>query len=415
MKYFSFSIVFTVVTILSIIRVDSSSMIVRNDGPITLGANITFYANLKDFSAGHSLLYTFDDGVLKSQITTESQNISLSRLCSSEVYKDGVYNMTVTVEKDGIFWDEKIATNYSSFQLKADLVGAIQVHQGNNTEDLDEVAVGLVTFEVELHDPSNYLNNSVFNYNWNIDGERFQTETNNSISYNFTDEGTAVVKTLVSALLPNNDYKIGIFEKQIEVKFPVTNINVTGNPFLHHGEILHLNVSCNGSSPFTYNYCWQEVQVNETSANYTCTMMATSNTCYFQIFNYFQNYGRYNISIYIRNDIVQAKKVIDVMIYNVTAKPTLSTVIVPIVCTLLALTIIVGGIAYFLQQRHRLLVEVADFDFQGESETYPERTFFEQIFDSLSCKSRFQSQLESGDVMGNENAPLLNNQPLAYT
>lgn len=98
--------------------------------------------------------------------------------------------------------------------------------------------------------------------------------------------------------------------------------------------------------------------------------------------------------------------------FPVSIKPTLSTVIIPIICSLLTLIIIAIGISYYVQQRNQLAVEVADFDFQDESDSYAgERTFFEKIFDSFSCRNCGRNQLSC--VRGrNESDPLLTDESL---
>ncbi|GFY63748.1 uncharacterized protein TNIN_341891 [Trichonephila inaurata madagascariensis] len=106
-----------------------------------------------------------------------------------------------------------------------------------------------------------------------------------------------------------------------------------------------------------------------------------------EIIKYFQNDGTYQIGIYISNNVQEVKRVIEVMVYSVSVKPTLSTIITPIVCSLLTLVIIAFGISYYVQHRNQLAVEVANFDFQDDSNSYTERTFFENIFDSFSCRS----------------------------
>lgn len=45
---------------------------------------------------------------------------------------------------------------------------------------------------------------------------------------------------------------------------PVTNVSIHGNNWLKHGDIMNMNISCNGSGPFYY--CWAfDGFMNETS------------------------------------------------------------------------------------------------------------------------------------------------------
>jgi len=59
------------------------------------------------------------------------------------------------------------------------------------------------------------------------------------------------------------------------------------------------------------------------------------------------------------------------------------------VSSILAIIIVVGGIAYHLQQRQRynITLEVADFDFQ-QNEDLNEKTFFERLRESFSKSLR---------------------------
>ena len=45
---------------------------------------------------------------------------------------------------------------------------------------------------------------------------------------------------------------------------PVSNVSIHGNNWLKHGDIMNMNITCNGSSP--YYYCWAfDGFMNETS------------------------------------------------------------------------------------------------------------------------------------------------------
>lgn len=69
--------------------------------------------------------------------------------------------------------------------------------------------------------------------------------------------------------------------------------------------------------------------------------------------------------------------------FSETQESQLSTIIIPVVCSVFAIAIIVWGIGYFVHTRNRYKVEVADFDFQIKSSEYVYRTFFERLRDSF--------------------------------
>lgn len=67
----------------------------------------------------------------------------------------------------------------------------------------------------------------------------------------------------------------------------------------------------------------------------------------------------------------------------VNKQAQLSFVIIPVVSSILAILIVMCGIAYHLQQRQRHTVEVADFDFQHR-ENLDEKTFMERVKESFA-------------------------------
>lgn len=64
----------------------------------------------------------------------------------------------------------------------------------------------------------------------------------------------------------------------------------------------------------------------------------------------------------------------------VSQKRQLSTILVPILCSLFALVIVASGIAYHMHTRAQLRIEVADFDFNAPpSDELVEMTFADRI------------------------------------
>lgn len=68
-------------------------------------------------------------------------------------------------------------------------------------------------------------------------------------------------------------------------------------------------------------------------------------------------------------------------------KSQLSVIVVPIGFCLLAVILVVFGVAYYIQNRERFIVEVADFNFGDTSSLDDEdmeyKTFQQRLFDSL--------------------------------
>lgn len=62
----------------------------------------------------------------------------------------------------------------------------------------------------------------------------------------------------------------------------------------------------------------------------------------------------------------------------------LSVIVVPVAFSLVAVVLIVFGVAYYIQNRSRFLVEVADFNFGQQYSDTDYKTFRERLRDSLS-------------------------------
>ncbi|XP_076331542.1 uncharacterized protein LOC143236825 isoform X2 [Tachypleus tridentatus] len=144
--------------------------------------------------------------------------------------------------------------------------------------------------------------------------------------------------------------------------------------------MLNLNISCSGSGPF--EYCWKIFDEGKYPVNLTCPEPVVTSNCSFLIVHYFSNPGSYHIGMYLANDINHLQRGMDVHIYDVSRKKPLSVVIVPVSCSVVAIIIIVVGVAYHLQQQRIHKIEVADFDFQRPDELV-EKTFFERLRDSF--------------------------------
>ncbi|KAG8191309.1 hypothetical protein JTE90_006061 [Oedothorax gibbosus] len=342
----------------------SPELIITNNGPALLDSNLTFTVALLHYEPRHKLTFSFEDGIRQAERVGKDLNVSASFPFPSSDYEEKSYVMKVTVYSDNYFFKETVVSNTSRFELKNYLIGQMFVYQlkDGQSVDVDEVPVGEnILIAISLVDNNHYLENAAIDYSWSVDFEKQRTE-NNTLVYNFADAGVKDIKGAVTALFPNNDFKYGFFERTVTAKIPVNSINVSGNPFLYHGDTLNLNITCNG------------------------THRSTFTTCKMEIMKYIQEDGKYQVGIYISNNVRDVTRVIEVMVYSVSVNPTLSIIIIPIVCGLLTLVIIALGISYFIQQRRQMAVEVANFDFVDDSDSYTERTFFENIFDSLSCR-----------------------------
>ena len=79
----------------------------------------------------------------------------------------------------------------------------------------------------------------------------------------------------------------------------------------------------------------------------------------------------------------------------------MSVIIVPVVFSLVAVVLIVFGIAYYVQNPNQFLIETADFDFGETSsvESMEYKSFLQRLLDSVSdlfIKQDFLDESEPG-------------------
>ncbi|XP_063991283.1 uncharacterized protein LOC135169841 isoform X2 [Diachasmimorpha longicaudata] len=188
-----------------------------------------------------------------------------------------------------------------------------------------------------------------------------------------------------SVVPPDPKKTYGYFHRDVHVRAPIKNITVEGTNWLKPWEMLNLSVSCGGSGPFvkclevhpgTYN-----VTGDETCDDSSGVVLKT---CNFSIIHFFLETNVYTILVILENNVSTAVYPLTINIYEVTAKPQLSVIVVPVSCSLAAVVLIVFGIAYYIQSRARFTVEVADFDFGQNNPDMEYKTFRERLRDSFN-------------------------------
>ncbi|XP_014472594.1 PREDICTED: uncharacterized protein LOC106743348 [Dinoponera quadriceps] len=180
---------------------------------------------------------------------------------------------------------------------------------------------------------------------------------------------------------PNNTY--GYFHKKINVRAPISNISVDGTNWIQPWDMLNLNITCRGSGPFHKCLLFHRGKYNITG-NETCDNVEPLPTCNFSIIHYFLEPSVYTIIIVLNNEVSTQIYPLTINIYKVTTKPQLSVIVVPVSCTLVAVVLIVFGVAYYIQSRARFTVEVADFDFGQNNPEMEYKTFAERLRDSFN-------------------------------
>ncbi|XP_050301040.1 uncharacterized protein LOC126739409 isoform X2 [Anthonomus grandis grandis] len=161
---------------------------------------------------------------------------------------------------------------------------------------------------------------------------------------------------------------------------PVSNITVSGNNWLKHGDLLSLNINCKGSQKMQFCVFIKDGLYNVTG-NETCERYIDLDKCDFPIKRYFNT--RKTIVIIIKNDVSIKVTSVAVTVYKVKQQAQLSVIVVPVAFSLVAVVTIVFGVAYYLQNRSRFIVEVADFDFGQQYADMEYKTFKDRLKDSI--------------------------------
>ncbi|KAL0278356.1 UNVERIFIED_CONTAM: hypothetical protein PYX00_000193 [Menopon gallinae] len=181
----------------------------------------------------------------------------------------------------------------------------------------------------------------------------------------------------------NEDYSYGLFSTNFTVKDPVKVSPINGTSWLKAGEILDITVSCTGSSPF--KYCiWIRPGLYNVTGKEVCEEERLIKNCSFNIQHLFTRYNEYTVVVFLSNSVSQVIKPIAVNIYKVTKHPQLSVIIVPVAFSIVAVIIVIFGVALYVQSKRSYTVEVADFDFANQSSDMEYKSFRERLRESVS-------------------------------
>lgn len=192
-----------------------------------------------------------------------------------------------------------------------------------------------------------------------------------------------------SSMIPPDPKKTyGHFVRKITVQNPITKMNVTGPQWVQQGSRANLSFQCAGTPPFSFCYNVIYGQYNITQ-NETCrnNWETKDGPCSFRYSSYvFQHKEQQSLVIFLKNRISEQIVQVGLQIYENQPKSQLSVIVVPIGFCLLAVILVVFGVAYYIQNRERFIVEVADFNF-GDTNSLDDdmeyKTFQQRLLDSL--------------------------------
>lgn len=199
----------------------------------------------------------------------------------------------------------------------------------------------------------------------------------------------------------------GYYQHRVVSKDPITGFGTTGKNWLQHWEVLKLNVNCKGSPPFELCTRVFTAPYNSTG-NETCDQYEPIETCSYEYMRYFSESK--TILFFIRNEVSQTLNQVTINMYEAQRQSQLSVVVVPVSCTLVAVILVVFGVAYYIQRGNRFNVEVADFNFGDtqsvdmEYKTFPQR-LIDSIRDACTWPGQRRHSQSSVDLMADQDQP----------
>ncbi|XP_030749282.1 uncharacterized protein LOC115877286 [Sitophilus oryzae] len=214
--------------------------------------------------------------------------------------------------------------------------------------------------------------------------------TNNSSTIRIWQNGTLVPYNGTFPYVCNSTFVVtdhkkvyGYFSKTVTTKAPITKVNVSGTNWLKHEQLLNLNVKCSGSGQL--KYCLKFIPgIYNVTGNETCETYDDLNECNFNIERYFHGAEKHTVLIIIKNDVSIKVTSVTVTVYKVKQQAQLSVIVVPVVFSLVAIVTVIFGVAYYLQNRSRIIVEVANFDFGKQYSDMEYKTFKDRLKDSIA-------------------------------
>lgn len=144
-----------------------------------------------------------------------------------------------------------------------------------------------------------------------------------------------------------------------------------------------MRAQCQGTPP--YEYCVAFVPHEQPApllGNATCAPWLTMDTCQFPIDHYDLSHQSYQLLVLVRNRVTSITRELMVNVYKASKQSQLSVIVVPVACCLVAVCLVVFGVAYYMQNRTRFSVEVADFNFGDTNSVDMEyKTFWRRLVD----------------------------------
>lgn len=373
-----------------------------NDGPVVMGTPITFYAEYKTLFEFESHIFVFQDKFN----TSKHQEVNTWDVSEASFIYDRRPEvdqpvMTVTVFRQWMgskLWP--IESVDHAFEVSNHLMGSMSVSQSETpVETLNNFTVSsaepaIITFTLE--DPSRFFDSFDKSYTWSVDSESVNC-SEPQLNHTFTSARPHNVSLHVLAISATKHMDRYVDMTQvITVKDPIQKLKYSGKTFISRNQTLDLKVTCaTGTGPF--KICEEFDPITDDN----CTVLPNTrqiDDCSFNVTHYFRSSGKHNVSLRVTNDVSSFHDRLEVQVVDFNVQPSITFVVIPVVCSIMAILIVVFGIAIHLQHRKRFTVEVADFDFSARDDSLIVKTFWERLRESIvtGFKETFTTSNNSG-------------------
>lgn len=201
-----------------------------------------------------------------------------------------------------------------------------------------------------------------------------------------------------STVPPDLHKTYGYFSKKVKVEAAIKNVDSVGKTWLPHGDMLSLEIKCNGSGPFTFCVQYISGAYNVTGKERCVHTIVNRDQCSFHIEHYFSFPQQYTLVVVIENNVGKVVTPMGITVIKTVKHAQLSVIVVPVTASLLAVVLMVFGLAYYIQSRNRFIVETADFDFSHASTDMEYKTFRERLRDAVSAAMNKTQDYEEENV-----------------
>lgn len=200
--------------------------------------------------------------------------------------------------------------------------------------------------------------NLTITYQWSTKNTTIVTDAKASqITYKFTQPDE---DNFLKVLVIHDANYTGTSEKKIVVRNPIQITEPENNKlFLEHGELLDISFKLNGTGPITscYRFCYEMADTDKCK----CKPDSLVRRDEIRISHYLHYVGNYTLLIAVDNVADHVEKHYTVKIIDTVHSQTAPYV--PIVSSILAVIILLTGIALHMKFKKTVQTETADFDF----------------------------------------------------